>query len=104
MGTMAAEFQESDYGSARSYADTIKNIADNIQGIFDYIDRTMNTLYTDAWRSTGAENANERYQVIRRNYEAFYRNVVIMHDHVYKVTESNETADTQASSKISNIG
>ena len=103
MGTMAAEFQESDYGVARSYADSIKTSADTIQGIFDYIDGVMKTLYSDAWRSTGAENANERYQEIRKNYEIFYNNVVKMHDHVYKVTESNEAADTQASAKISSI-
>ena len=72
--------------------------------IFDYIDKTMNTLYNEAWRSTGAENANQRYQEIRKNYEVFYQNVLTMHKHIYDVTARNEAADTQASANITNIG
>ncbi len=94
------EFEESDYASARSYADTIKGIADNIQGVFDGIDTTMNNLYGEGWRSSGAEEANARYQELRRNYEVFYNNVVTMRNHIYTVTNRNEEADIKVGTQI----
>ena len=94
------EFEQSDYASARSFADTIKGIADNIQGIFDGIDTTMNNLYGEGWRSSGAEGANTRYQELRKNYDVFYNNVVIIRNHIYTVTNRNEEADTKVGTQI----
>ena len=97
------EFEEKDYAGARSYADGVQTNADNIMGIFNDIDGVMNSLYGSNWESSGAEDAHARYNEIRKNYEVFYNNVVAMHDHIYKVTASNEAADASVSSNISNI-
>ena len=97
------EFEQKDYEQSRNLADAIKNNADNIMGIFDSIDNTMNTLYGEAWTSTGADASNERYKEIRKNYEIFYANVVKMHDHIYNVTASNEATDTSVSNNIAGV-
>ena len=97
------EFEQKDYGAARAYADAIQTNADNIMGIFDDIDGVMNNLYGSNWESVGAENAHERYNELRRNYEIFYNNVVSMKVHVYEVTAANEEADTAASQTVSEI-
>lgn len=97
------EFEEKDYDSARSFADSIQTNADNIMDIFNSVDATMDALYGGNWESAGAENANERYNEIRANYEVFYNNVSSMHDHVYKVTEANEEADAAASKRVSGV-
>ena len=41
------EFEEKDYEGARSYANAVKTNADNIMGIFNDIDATMNNLYSN---------------------------------------------------------
>ena len=97
------EFEEKDYDSARGYADGIQKNADNIMDIFNGVDATMDALYGGNWESAGADNARGRYDQIRKNYESFYENVVSMKEHVYKVTEANEEADTAASQRVSSI-
>ncbi len=97
------EFEEKDYDSARGYADGIQKNADNILDIFNGVDATRDALYGGNWESAGAENAHGRYDQIRKNYESFYNNVVAMKEHVYKVTEANEEADTAASQRVSSI-
>jgi hypothetical protein len=97
------EFEQKDYGQARTTADAIKTNGENILSIFDKIDHIMNTLYGESWESSGAENAQARYNEIRKNYEVFYTQVLNMHDHIYKVTASNEATDSRVSSEIANI-
>ena len=97
------EFSQKDYGQSRTYADNIKNNADNIMSIFDSIDNTMKRLYGESWQSSGADLSEGRYQEIRKNYEIFYQNVISMHDHIYKVTASNESTDSQVSQTLSNL-
>ena len=97
------EFEEKDYEGARNYADNIKTIADNIMGIFNDIDGTMNSLYGTNWGSSGAENARDRYNEIRQNYEVFYNKVITMKNHVYNVTAANEEADAAASNTVANV-
>ena len=97
------EFEEKDYAGARSYADQVKGNAENIMGIFNDIDSVMNDLYGANWASSGAENARDRYNVIRSNYEQFYEKVVAMRNHIYMVTEANERADEAASQTITNV-
>ena len=97
------EFEEKDYGEARSLADGILTNANNINDIFDTIDRVMNDLYGSNWQSTGADIARERYDQIRKNYQVFYQKVVDMKTHIYNVTAANEEADTAASAMISKI-
>ena len=97
------EFEEKDYAGARSYADQVKGNAENIMGIFNDIDGVMNSLYGSNWSSTGAEEARERYNVIRKNYETFYDKVVAMRNHIYNVTAANEEADSAASQTITNV-
>lgn len=97
------EFEEKDYEAARSYADSVKNNADNIMNIFDSIDSSMKSLYGESWQSTGADVSNGRYQEIRSNYEIFYQKVVTMRDHIYNVTAKNEEADVKVSQDISNV-
>ncbi len=97
------EFEEKDYDQARNYADNIKANAENIMDIFNNIDATMNSLYGSNWESSGAENAHERYNEIRTNYQVFYENVVAMKEHVYKVTNANEAADRAASQNIAAV-
>lgn len=97
------EFEEKDYAGARSYADNIKNNAENIMGIFNDIDGVMNSLYGSNWGSTGADNARERYNEIRKNYEVFYNKVVAMRNHIYSVTAANEEADAAASNTVASV-
>ncbi len=97
------EFEEKDYAGARSYADAIKTNADNIMGIFEDIDGIMNRLYGSNWESVGDENAHDRYNELRKNYEVFYNDVVSMKLHIYDVTAANEEADAAASSTVTNI-
>lgn len=97
------EFEEKDYAGARSYADNIKNNAENIMGIFNDIDGVMNSLYGSNWGSTGADNARDRYNEIRKNYEVFYNKVVAMRNHIYNVTAANEEADAAASNTVASV-
>lgn len=97
------EFEEKDYAGARSYADGVKNNAENIMSIFNDIDGVMNSLYGSNWGSTGADNARERYNEIRKNYEVFYNKVITMRNHIYNVTAANEEADAAASNTVTNI-
>ncbi len=97
------EFEEKDYAGARSYADGIKTNADNIMGIFNDIDGIMNNLYGSNWESVGAQNAQARYNVIRKNYEDFYEKVVAMRNHIYSVTAANEEADAAASNTVTGV-
>ncbi len=95
------EFEEKDYGAARSYADGVQNNANNIMNIFNDIDAVMNELYGTNWESSGADEAHNRYNVIRQNYEVFYDKVIAMKNHIYNVTAANEDADAAASQTIS---
>ena len=95
------EFEEKDYEQARSLANAIKDNANNIMGIFDDIDNTMNQLYGQNWSSSGAEGAHDRYNEIRTNYQVFYDNVIAMNTHVLNVTAANESADAAAENIIS---
>ncbi len=97
------EFEEKDYEGARSLADAVLGNANNIQGIFDDIDGIMNNLYGANWASAGAEEAHERYNTIRQNYEVFYNQVVAMKTHIYNVTAANEAADAAATNTISGV-
>lgn len=97
------EFEEKDYAGARSYADNIKNNAENIMGIFNDIDGVMNSLYGSNWGSTGADNARDRYNEIRKNYEVFYNKVITMRNHIYNVTAANEEADAAASNTVASV-
>lgn len=97
------EFEEKDYDGARSYANAIKGNADNIRGIFDDIDQSMNNLYGSNWESAGAEDAKARYDQIRRNYEVFYEKVVAMKNHIDSVTAANEAADAAVSQNIASV-
>lgn len=97
------EFEEKDYAGARSYADNIKNNAENIMGIFNDIDGVMNSLYGSNWGSTGADNARDRYNEIRKNYEVFYNKVITMRNHIYSVTAANEEADATASNTVASV-
>ncbi len=97
------EFEEKDYGSARSYADNIFKNANNILDIFNSIDGSMSQLYGENWESVGADDARSRYEQIRKNYEVFYNKVVAMKTHVYAVTAANEEADAAASNVVTGI-
>ena len=97
------EFEEKDYGQARSLADGVYNNANNIMDIFNDIDNVMNNLYGNNWASLGADDAHERYNAIRQNYEVFYNKVVAMKTHIYNVTAANEAADTSASNVVTSI-
>ena len=97
------EFEEKDYAGARGYADSVKANAENIMGIFNDIDGVMNSLYGSNWGSTGADNARDRYNEIRKNYEVFYNKVVAMRNHIYSVTAANEEADAAASNTVASV-
>ncbi len=97
------EFEEKDYGQARTTADSIKTNGENIMDIFNKIDNIMNTLYGESWESCGAENAHARYEELRKNYEVFYQQVLNMHSHIYNVTASNEATDTRISNDIASV-
>ena len=96
------DFDLKDYETARGYADRINDTAKAIMAIFDEIDNTMNRLYGSDWSSSGADNAKARYDDIRKNYDDFYKRVVDMKAYIYKVTRTDEAADTAASRTISN--
>ena len=94
------EFEEKDYERARATADAVKANADEIMNIFNDVDSTMNQLYGANWESSGAENAKDRYNEIRKNYQVFYDKVVAMKNHIYSVTAANEEADAAASNTV----
>ena len=96
--------EEKDYGQARSYADSIKTNADNINDIFNKIDSSMGSLFNSNWLSSGSENSYDRYLEISKNYKVFYEQVQSMHKHVHDITDRNEEADKKASSMVSNVG
>ena len=97
------EFEEKDYEGSRSYANAEKTNADNIMGIFNDIDATMNNLYSNNWASIGADDAKARYNEIRKNYEVFYEKVVAMKNHVYRITATNEDADKAANATCASV-
>jgi len=97
------EFEQKDYEQSRNYADAIKTNADNIMGIFERIDSIMKSLYGETWQSSGAETSYERYNELRSNYEIFYKKVVDVHDHIYKVTASNESTDSTVSQSVAGV-
>lgn len=97
------EFEAKNYNGARSTADAIKTNAQNIMGIFDDIDRIMNELYGENWQSTGADDAKNRYDTIRKNYEVFYTNVINMNTYIHKTTDAYEQADNAASSTVAGV-
>ena len=97
------EFEEKDYGEARSLADNILGNANNILDIFNGIDQVMKQLYGENWQSEGANAASDRYSQIRKNYEVFYEKVVAMKNHIYCITAANEAADAAASSLLTKI-
>ena len=97
------EFEEKDYAQARSLADGVYKNAQNIMDIFNDIDSTMNNLYGNNWASVGADDAHDRYNTIRQNYEVFYAKVVSMRTHIYNVTAANEVADAAANTVITSV-
>ena len=97
------EIQLQNYGTARGLADAVKGNADAIMAIFDSVDSAMRALYGDAWQSSGADVSNGRYQELRKNYEIFYNKVIAVHQHIHKVTTSDEETDTLVGSSVSSI-
>ena len=97
------EFEQKDYGEARDYANKILGNANNINDIFNNLDKIMNRLYGDDWSSKGAKNARDRYDEIRKNYQLFYDQVVAMKNHVDEATGNYEAADAQASGLLTKI-
>lgn len=97
------EFEVKDYETARKCASLIKNNADNILNVFNDIDRTMNELYGGSWDSSGSENAKERYDFIRKNYELFYNSVIAMQSHINQVTNRNIETDNNISEALKGV-
>lgn len=97
------EFEEKDYGQARTTADSMKTNAQSIMDIFDKIDIIMKDLYGESWESSGASNAHARYEELRKNYELFYQKILNICAHILKVTASNESADSRVSSDIASV-
>lgn len=97
------EFEQKDFASARAYAESIKNAADNILEIFNDIDNSMKRLYGEFWQSSGADVSNGRYQELRTNYENFYNKVIAMKNHIDTVTSRNENTDTSVGNMLGNI-
>ncbi len=69
--------------------------------IFNNIDNQMKRLYGENWESSGADVSNGEFQKLKREFEPLYNAVVNMHDHIMRVTASNETADAYANKAIS---
>ena len=95
------EIKQTSYAESRSYATNIKNNADSIMDTFNSIDNQMKRLYGENWESTGADVSNGEFQKLKREFEPLYNAVVNMHDHIMRVTASNETADAYANKAIS---
>ena len=95
------EIKQTSYAESRSYATNIKNNAEAINDTFTNIDNQMKRLYGENWESTGADASNGEFQKLKREFEPLYTAVVNMHDHIMRVTASNETADAYANKNIS---
>ena len=93
-------FEESDYQTARSLADSIKSHAENIKGILDDITSNMRVLTDSAYRSTGADNVYIRYQSLAAKYDGFYQKVVDLNTAVHKITDQNEAVDKEVSQTL----
>ena len=95
------EIKQTSYAESRSYATNIKNNAEAINDTFNDIDNQMKRLFGENWESTGADVSNGEFQRLKREFEPLYTAVVNMHDHIMRVTSSNETADAYANNAIS---
>ena len=98
---MAEEIKQTSYAESRTYATNIKNNAEAINDTFNSIDNQMKRLFGENWESSGADVSNGEFQKLKREFEPLYRAIVNMHDHIMRVTESNETADAYANKAIS---
>ena len=97
---MAEEIKQTSYAESRSYATNIKNNAEAINDTFTAIENQMKRLFGENWESTGADVSNGEFQRLKKEFEPLYRAIVNMHDHIMRVTSSNEVADAYANKAV----
>jgi WXG100 family type VII secretion target len=93
--------KQTSYAETRAKATNIKNSAEVINDTFNNIDNQMKRLYGENWESSGADASNGEFQKLKREFEPLYNAVINMHEHIMRVTSSNETADAYANKSIS---
>lgn len=96
------EIEQKDYQESYNYATDIKNHAEAINDAFKSIDKAMEELYGENWRSSGADASNGRFQELKSNFEPLYNNIIAMHNHIGEITGLNQETDAAVSSYITN--
>lgn len=89
-------FEIKDYSRAFSSVEEIRKYADNIKSVFDNINSTMDKLFGEDWKSTGAENSFAEYKELSRNYEIFYSELITVCNDIKTIVNKNIDTDKAA--------
>lgn len=93
--------QIDNYEQARSSANEILNLANQIKDVFDNEDIVMNGLFSDNWNSIGARNVESDYmRQFHEKYSAFYEQVVEMNKVINEAANTYEAADAAATNAV----
>lgn len=94
---------KSTYDSLKDCANKIMTSGENIMNIFNGIDQTMKELYGENWQGVGADNAKDRYDEIRKNYEVFYQKIKDMKSTVDSVSDKYQSTESNVSKEIESV-
>lgn len=93
--------QIDNYEQARSSANEILNLANQIKDVFDNEDIVMNGLFSDNWNSIGARDVESDYmRQFHEKYSAFYEQVVEMNKVINEAANTYEAADAAATNAV----
>ena len=86
---------------ARSSANEILNLANQIKEVFDNEDIVMNGLFSDHWNSIGARDIESDYmRQFHEKYSVFYEQVVEMNKVINEAANTYEAADAAATNAV----
>ena len=93
--------QIDNYEQARSSANEILNLANQIKEVFDNEDIVMNGLFSDHWNSIGARDIESDYmRQFHEKYSVFYEQVVEMNKVINEAANTYEAADAAATNVV----
>ena len=93
--------QIDNYEQARSSANEILNLANQIKEVFDNEDIVMNGLFSDHWNSIGARDIESDYiRQFHEKYSVFYEQVVEMNKVINEAANTYEAADAAATNAV----
>ena len=93
--------QIDNYEQARSSANEILNLANQIKEVFDNEDIVMYGLFSDHWNSIGARDIESDYmRQFHEKYSVFYEQVVEMNKVINEAANTYEAADAAATNAV----